>query len=128
MHEPYIDIEHGTNLLGDVHVAKDLLKRFVRKLTSELQKIRALRKEKSWDKFYDAIHKLHGAACYSSTPQIVSVLKNIERVIYPVITKKSTHVNLQALDDLLFDLEDSCKQTTLLCVKVFSANGTSSCI
>ena len=117
----YINLGKGTEILGDEEIAKDLLSRFVRKLSSEMLKIKHLREEKQWTKLYDTIHKLLGAACYSSTPKIEHELRTIEAIIQPVIFSQNTSPDLKVLDPLLDSLDSTCKKTTVLCVKLLSS-------
>lgn len=108
---PYINLSSGAQLLGDQEVARDLLSRFIRKLETELKKIKQFRSEEDWKKFYEALHKLHGAACYSSTPKILEILKKIEERIYPPIVLNTTPIDKKIIDHLLHELDVSCSKT-----------------
>lgn len=120
----WVDLEHGSSILGSKDVAIDLLVIFTKKLTQEIDIIRKHRQDKQWRKFYEAIHKLHGAACYSSTPKIKHTLQTIEHICRkPVIQEETApcHSDVNKIDHALKQLDVDAQQTKKYALKLVSS-------
>ena len=76
---PVIDIEYGKKILGNNEtIIKDVLLLLINLLPDELEKIKLSYKKQQYGHLLTAIHRLHGAVCYSPTPRLKLVLSLLE--------------------------------------------------
>lgn len=76
---PIIDWEDAIRLAGHKkELARDLLDMLAEQLPKELQTIHQLYKDKNYLEMQKAVHKLHGAVCYTGTPRLKLVLSTLE--------------------------------------------------
>ena len=77
--KPVIDLPLGIKLAGgNQALALDMLAMLSRDLPENLSNIKQLAKNTEYSALKDAVHKLHGAACYCGTPRLKSLLFRLE--------------------------------------------------
>ena len=76
---PIIDWEDSTRLAGHKKdLARDMLNMLARDLPQELRTMQSLLQDKNYNELLKAVHKLHGAVCYTGTPRLKSLLCTLE--------------------------------------------------
>ena len=76
---PIIDKVLEKKLAGNTHdTITDILPLLIDSLPKELADIKRSYDEKQYDRMLYAVHRLHGAVCYSPTPRLKLVLSHLE--------------------------------------------------
>lgn len=76
---PIIDFELGKQLVGDrTELIQDILSLLIDSLPSELETIKTSYDLQEYECMLAAVHRLHGAVCYSPTPRLKLVLSHLE--------------------------------------------------
>lgn len=76
---PIIDWEDSARLAGHKkELANDMLNMLARDLPQELQTMQTLHQDKNYNDLLKAVHKLHGAVCYTGTPRLKTLLSTLE--------------------------------------------------
>lgn len=95
---PVIDWDDAVRLAGHKkELARDLLEMLVEQLPKELKRIHQLNQDKNYLEMQKAVHKLHGAVCYTGTPRLKLVLANLETSLKSHIMDSSSSL-LNQLD------------------------------
>jgi len=76
---PIIDIDTGKKALGNnEELIKDVLRLLIDTLPNEIATIKRSYHSHQYDRMLAAVHRLHGAVCYSPTPRLKLVLSHLE--------------------------------------------------
>jgi len=99
---PIIDWKLGKSLAGGSEaMAKELLEMLIDALPEHETEILIAHSENNLDQLRKAVHKLHGAACYCSTPQLKQAAADLESALKIGQTDKT--------NALLKDLQQAIK-------------------
>src|SRR5690242_3339674 len=89
---PIIDKALEKKLAGtQINTMNDILYLLIDSLPKELADIKRSYDEKQYERMLYAVHRLHGAVCYSPTPRLKLVLSHLE-----------THLKNNIIDELPF--------------------------
>jgi len=112
---PVIDWEEGIRLAGHKkELARDILNMMVRDLPHEIALIHTQYESKNYQEMARAVHKLHGAVCYTGTPRLKTALSALETRLKTNIMDDSSSLLDQLDTEVSYLLEHISEQNKQL--------------
>lgn len=111
-----IDLDQGTQVIGDPDGARKTLDLFVEKLPEYHRNILSAYQNRDWEKLSELMHALKGATCYSSTPALHQQFCTINDIFSQLKSEQpgakvqsAIQKNLNTLNDNIQTLYDTYK-------------------
>ena len=87
----WIDLAQGEKTFGDSETARSMLDLFIGSLEQSSAQLQSLYNARHWQSLYEQVHSFHGACCYSSTPILLSSVKQLHASLQIIVQSKTEY-------------------------------------